>query len=200
MGLDLAQLKVAPGLLPFYRSGLHYILKLSGPGTREESCDSSEIPQMDEFWLARLQRCDPPCRVVLTYWHLCLDVETGQDSEAASRATLFQKILQSLNWPEGEYAFWPLSRSSEKGIVPDRELFWAGIKALKPEYVLFFGARAAKALFPEHTPRYEKYEHEGILFFELPDPMDMLPDNRRAKNFVWNRLKSLPISDSSNAQ
>ena len=194
MGLDPAQLRLQPEWLPFYRSGLRYLL-LPGHDADKYQSESQNHNSGRETWLQRLRGLSPPYSVLLTYWDLALDgPEPTQDESESQRCELFRRMLSSLSWPGDAYVFWPHSYFSGREIVPDSSLFWEGIQVLRPSYVLLFGYRCGNVLFPQRKLNYEWFREEGINFLLLPDPSEMLPDNRTAKSFVWHKLRSLSIS------
>jgi len=193
MGLDPAQLKLNPQLLVFYRSGLRYLYQPHGSPaqTRQERKKSASCSR--DAWLQWLQSLNPPYKAVLTYYQLCLDRGPDSGEESRKRRELFANMLSGLAWPETVHAFWPHSLCQDEDIVAHSGLFWQGIQVLKPEYVLVFGERAADTLFPDREAGTEELNLEGIRYLILPDPDEMLPDNRRMKNLVWQKLKALPL-------
>jgi uracil-DNA glycosylase len=193
MGLDPAQLKLDPLLLPFYRSGLRYLFQPGGEQASSRREGTSQSGRTRDRWLAYLQDLTPPYSAVITYWKLSLDQGADLGEESLKRRDLFARMLTGLAWPEGEYVFWPHSDCRERQIHADPPLFWHGIGALRPRYVLLFGERAASILLPGHEAGTSRVDLEGVTYVLLPDPDEMLPDNRRAKNLVWRELKSLPI-------
>lgn len=194
MGLDPAQLKIHPQWLPFYRSGLRYILRPGSGKADSPEQDSGSAPAREEL-LRRLEELSPPYSVLITYWSLCLDLTGSRMNEQGrQRRELFARMLSGLAWPEGEYVFWPLSLCPDLNVVADAELFRQGFRTIQPRYVLLFGEKAARTVFPHREPGSLGGESEGVTYLFLPDPEEMLPDNRRAKNRVWNELKSLPIA------
>jgi uracil-DNA glycosylase len=194
MGLDPLQLKLNPQLLAFYRSGLRYLYQPHGNGeqSQQEWTQANSNPR-DE-WLQWLQALNPPYKVVLTYQKLCFDRGADPGEASRQRRELFANMLFHLAWPEQDYAFWPHSLFREEDTVADSDLFWQGIQLLKPEYVLVFGEQAADTLFPDRVAGTEEIDLEGVRYMILPDPDEMLPDNRSAKKRVWNKLKTLPVA------
>ncbi len=198
MGLDPTQLRLAPQWLPFYRSGLRYILRSESPspGSPPEDEEPSRSSRTREDWLRWLERLSPPYTVLLSYWTLSLDRRDGAQQASRQRLDLFSRMLTGLAWPDTEYAFWPVSDCPGGELVADTDLFLRGIRVLRPRYVVLFGARAAGAVFPDLAPDTSRLDREGVTYVFLPDPDDMLPDNRRAKNIVWHSLKSLPVASA----
>jgi hypothetical protein len=198
MGLDPVQLKLHPRWLPFYRSGLRYLLK---PGSGESGAPSEQGggPRSSrEAFLPRLERLSPPYSVLITYWDLCLDLlGLDRSEQGGQRRELFTRMLTGLDWPEQEYLFWPHSVCPDGEVVSDAELFWRGFWTAQPRYVLLFGERAARTVVSSRGPGSNRVELEGATCLVLPDPEEMLPDNRTAKNLVWRELKSLPVVSPS---
>ena len=194
MGLDPAQLKIDPQWLPFYRSGLRYILRSGRERTGSCRASASASNGIRETWLSWLEQLSSPRSVVLTYWKLCQDRAERQDEQSRQRRDLFARMLAGLGWPRSEYAFWPVSDCPEGDIHADTDLFRQGIRSLRPRYVIVFGAEASRAVFPHLDPYSRRTESEGISYLFLPDPDEMLPDNREAKNLVWRELKALPLA------
>lgn len=193
MGLDPAQLKLNPQLLAFYRSGLRYLFHPSDPSEQPSQERTETTSSARDAWLQWLQALTSPCKVILTYYQLCLDLCAHPAEESHQRRDLFAKMLSGLKWPEAAYAFWPHSLCQDEDIVADSDLFWQGIHVLKPEYVLVFGERAADTLFPDREGGTEELNLKGIRYLFLSGPDEMLPDNRVAKNHVWQKLKPLPV-------
>ena len=195
MGLDPAQLKLNPQWLPFYRSGLRYILRPESSGA-DASLEQGggSCPSRDGL-LRRLDGLSPPYTALITYWNLCFDLAGAQRTEqSAQREELFGRMLSSLAWPGDEYVFWPNSICPDQEVLADAGLFWHGMRTVQPRYVLIFGREAATTVFPDFEPDSRRMEIDGVTFVFLPDPEEMLPDNRKAKNLVWHELKSLPIA------
>mgnify|MGYP000506424680 CR=1 FL=1 len=193
MGLDPAQLRIHPEWLPFYRSGLRYLL-LPGRYGKKDQPDPLHHNPGRETWLQHLKGLSPPYSVLITYRDLPLDGPEPTLKESGSqRCDLFRRMLSSLSWPSTSYVFWPHTYLSGREIFPGSSLFWEGIQILRPCYVLLFGYRCGSLLFPQRELHYEWFQEEGLHFLLLPDPSEMLPDNRSAKSFVWQKLRSLSI-------
>lgn len=194
MGLDPAQLKIDPQWLPFYRSGLRYLLR---PERARAPCSSepSDAPaEHRKGMLGRLERLSPPYSVLMTYWELCLDLSGAcPDEKCSQRRQLFSRMISGLGWTDAEYVFWPLSHCPGSEPVADAELFWQGLRSLRPRFVLLFGERATDTVLPRQDPRTSRVEMDGVTYLSLPGPEEMLPDNRQAKNRVWRELRSLPL-------
>jgi len=135
--------------------------------------------------LARVPR-KVPC--LWTYWELGLDLGSGHSIE---RRRLFSDIVQALGWPSGSLVFWPMSQADERGLTLRDDCFWEGVRLVQPHSIVCFGEQAFQALFPDRPCRYGWFDLKECSCLFIPGPADMLPDNRQAKQIVWQALREL---------
>jgi len=130
---------------------------------------------------------------VWTYARLADDLTTATCSQ--QRRQLFKKILQALNWPRGSVFFWPFGIYAGTTFVPRPDVFWPGVSGLAPKYLLCFGQQAVDALCPQRPVNASAFTQDTLQVFVLPDPDQMLPDNRELKRSVWRTLTSIAEHD-----
>lgn len=128
-----------------------------------------------------------PAYSVWTYLNLPEDIKKGFTTP---RGELLSNIVKNLGWNKQACTLWPVSDIKDRETVPDRDLFYRGLRQIKPAYIFIFGCPAFKIVTEEKLDyRYgEQYlgNHQLII---LPDLNSLLPDNRILKTLVWNMLK-----------
>ena len=194
MGLDLKGVDLPLGLNVWYALGLSHVLgsgSVPYPSGSFETSNLSRTSGFPEPWSRILQQYHPPCATVWTYWQLPCDLATKHPSP---RKQLFRNIRTSLGWPETEVVFWPVSAEGPQRLQARTDLFWQGMAHFQPRYVILFGWRVFRELFPRmEGSKYGLFKHSQITYIFLPGPEDMLPDQKQAKNFVWTTLKAITL-------
>lgn len=198
MGLDLAALDLSPQQRLWHQAGLRYVI--SDPGLRTTGCsepksEGAEEAQtaLPEPWQALWDRLRPPCPTVWTYVRLADDLQ--DETSSPERRHLFRNILKALKWPKGSVSFWPCAAQGQRSLEPRPELFWQGMDMLAPRYLFCFGQQALDVICPEHPENVSSFLVGRITVIVLPDPDQMLPDNRALKSRVWNTLTALAQRD-----
>lgn len=194
MGLDLKELELSQDLIRWYAFGLHYLLQDStkqGLSRSEHSKGfaSATEPDFPEPWRQIVKQQQHPCATIWTYWQLPIDCGPKSSEE---RKTLFRNIIHALGWNPEDYVLWPMSRETQGSLEAKTDCFWRGLPFFRPQYVLCFGRQTFGALFPQKTGTgFGLFNLDQITYIYLPGPEDMLPDQKQAKNLVWNLLKNL---------
>ncbi|CAM2061738.1 hypothetical protein DSUL_90048 [Desulfovibrionales bacterium] len=104
--------------------------------------ESQALRFLPNLWKSYLTKLQQPSRTVWTYWHLGDDV-FGRPH--AGRRALAQRFIQSLGWPKGSIAWWPVSEPQVNLLVASPAYFWQGIRFLAPMALVFFGDKALQA-------------------------------------------------------
>ena len=201
MGLDLAALDLSPQQRLWHQAGLRYILPDHTAHSRNTT--SSILPEtraakgpaegLPEPWKTLWTKAHSPCPTVWTYARLADDLTTATCSQ--QRRQLFKKILQALNWPKGSVFFWPFGTHAGTSLQPRPDIFWPGVAELAPKYLFCFGQQAVDVLCPQRPVNATAFTQGSIQVIVLPDPDQMLPDNRELKRSVWRTLTSVAEHD-----
>ncbi|MFP4212546.1 MAG: hypothetical protein ACLFRL_00395 [Desulfohalobiaceae bacterium] len=129
-----------------------------------------------------------PCPLLWTYQELGPDLLSPGQTQ---RQELFAKICRHMEVPADCIVFWPLSEHARQGTKARLDIFWQGVRLIKPRYLLVFGQQAMHVLYPDLAGQYGLYTQPRPNVLYLPGPQDMLPDNRQAKAFVWKMLQQI---------
>jgi hypothetical protein len=154
-----------------------------------EQARDARTESLPEPWRSLSATVEPPHPHLWTYWDLARDLDAEAESD---RSRLFRRILHSLQWPEKSVIFWPPSCFEQGELVLRADIFWQGVEWIQPRYIVCFGREAFRGLFPDRADKYGSFQADALTVVHLPGPGDMLPDNRKAKQLVWQFLKSLP--------
>jgi len=127
-----------------------------------------------------------PAYCVWSYFNLPEDIQKGFTNP---RGDLITNIINNLQWNKMNYTFWPLSSLKRNHAVPDSDLFFSGLKLIKPVYAFIFGSKAFHVLLGDRKYSYGQHSLDGLQIISLPDFDSLLPDNRLLKYLVWNVLK-----------
>lgn len=200
MGLDLAALNLTPGQRLWHQAGLRYLFSdrhSDSPDSAGQSplspMASGEAGVFPEPWHSLWPRISKPCPTVWTYGALTDDLN-DQDC-SPQRRQLFKNILKSLGWPRGSVAFWPFAIRSGSQLQPFPDVFWQGLAEMAPRYLLCFGEAALEALCPQRPETGARFMLGQTTVIPLPEPDQLLPDNRDLKRVVWNTLSSIALKD-----
>ncbi|SDN86050.1 hypothetical protein SAMN04488516_10953 [Desulfonauticus submarinus] len=110
------------------------------------------------------------------------------DTRVNPRKELILKILKALSWGKQRISFWPLFRFKGREYIKDEALFNEGLKEIQPVYIFCFGQKCFNELLPEKKFSYTSFQYQDKMLITLPDFNDLLPDNKKLKNLVWNTL------------
>lgn len=128
-----------------------------------------------------------PAYSVWTYLNLPEDIKEGFTTP---RGELLSNIVKNLGWNKQACTLWPVSDINDREPVPDRDLFYRGLRQIKPAYIFIFGFPAFKIVTEGKLDyRYGQQYLENHQLIVLPDLNALLPDNRILKNLAWNMLK-----------
>ncbi len=152
----------------------------SGPES-DSSPDMDTVHDIPPF-LLKYRR---PAYSVWSYYNLPEDISRGFTNP---RGDLITSILKHLQWSKRAYTFWPLSNLEENATVPDIDLFFKGIRLIKPVYIFIFGSKAFHALLEDREFSYGPHICNDQQIIALPDFDSLLPNNRLLKDLVWNIL------------
>jgi len=136
----------------------------------------------------------PPFRYVFTYHNLINDIHLFE-KKSNERIRLFMSMIKAVGWDSG-FVFIPCTKFKENKILDYSDFFWKKVFELKVSHpishILIFGKEARRILLPNaKISGFGLFKHNNIYVMILPSPEEMLPDNRVAKNIVWNFLKQL---------
>jgi hypothetical protein len=188
----------------WHDSGLRFLLREqeTQPSPRPETIPLQNTPPTDkplveakaesdwtEPWSTQIRRIQRLRPSVWTYFELGCDLCGRPDP---LRRTLWASIIDGLGGPKGSVFFWPLSHLHGETLMPRPDLFWKGIPQINPSRIVIFGEQALRELLPDVQPTFGMIRTLDRPCLYLPGPGDMLPDNRQAKQIVWEFLKSLP--------
>jgi len=198
MGLDLAALNMTPDQRLWHGAGLRYLLSDRLSGSLDEhgevhppAMDKGKAEAFPEPWHSLWPRLSKPCPTVWTYGAMTDDL--NDQSCSPQRRQLFKNILQALGWPQGSVAFWPIAVRSGSELQPCPDIFRRGLAELAPRYLFCFGQTALDALCPQRTKTGARFMLARTTVIPLPEPDQMLPDNRDLKRAVWNALNSVAL-------
>lgn len=190
MATDYRALDLPLQLRNWRKCGLRFIM---GREANQELESKDAGPQSSfqppEPWLSLWSKLAlQPCPLLWTYFELGPDLLSSGPNQ---RRDLFSKICQHLDIPGEWIVFWPLSEQYSQGIRPRVDIFWQGVNRIKPSYLVIFGQKAMRLLYPEQAGQYGFYLQSSPSVLYLPGPEEMLPDNRQTKSFVWQMLLKL---------
>jgi hypothetical protein len=176
-------------------AGLEFILTESACPSDRSAPEPPQVseqpaPSWPEPWRTQLRRMQRSKPVIWTYLELGCDLCGRPDPQ---RRELWSSIIEGLGWPKGSVVFWPCSTLLQEGLHPRPDLFWKGMPHLDPTLIVIFGEPAFNALLPQAQPAFGMIRTVDPPCLYLPGPGDMLPDNRRAKQVVWEYLKTIRI-------
>ncbi len=146
-----------------------------------------------------LSKQPSPVFSVWTYWEFSLDLTTAAHEERKELwANIYKAIVQPKHWGRNSIAFWSLSRNQSGELLPDTDLFQAGLRYLAPVYIFCFGRKAFSTLLPQTVYACGQFLYGRYALISLPGPEEMLPDNREIKASVWQTLQHYqPIGRTS---
>ncbi len=138
-----------------------------------------------ELWAGQFAHMPERPLVVWTYATLGRDLCATPDAERRER---LRALLQPLRLPKGSSAFLPCLLpdipagapvpASLDGLdfVPNRLVFWAALREIKPRLLVVFGLKALEAIWPGHALRfYQQASYMGTQLIILPD---LFPERR----------------------
>lgn len=155
------------------------------PPSRKTTPSEPVKAQKKELIPPELIKLCRPAYSVWSYYKFPMDLNMGFTNP---RRELISNIINSLKWNRQTYTFWPLSRIKDEKLNPDKELFFLGVKRIRPAYIFLFGVDAFKTIIAGSEYTYGSHEHKGQKIIVLPDLDSLMPDNRILKNMVWNML------------
>ncbi len=142
-------------------------------------------PAWPELWSRQFARMPEQPLVVWTYAALGRDLCATPDAERRER---LRALLQPLGLPKGSGAFLPCllpdipagapvpSNLDNADFVPNRPVFWAALREIKPRLLVVFGLKALEAIWPGHALRfYQQASYMGMQLIVLPD---LFPERR----------------------
>lgn len=167
---------------------------VSQPAQPQSGKPAKAEPEWPNPWDVYKTSLKIPCRTVWTYWDLGWDMGT-EPSEA--RRELLRNIMKPLydkaGWQKGSITFWPMAAVCSKGLAPDPNRFWKGVKLTGASHIIVFGRRAFQTLFPDREFKFETFRHHDYTVVVLPGPGNVLADRDGAKAVVWHTLRQLDI-------
>ncbi len=160
---------------------------LSGFYSLGQAREDGQIP--DDLF-AHLGKQPTPVFSVWTYWEFPQDLTTAALAQRKELwANIYKAIVQPGHWGKNSVAFWSLSRNQSGKLLPDTDLFQAGLRYLAPVYIFCFGRKAFSTLLPETDYACGQFLYGRYALVSLPGPEEMLPDNRDIKASVWQTLQ-----------
>ncbi len=173
MGLGFTEIEITQPLLSWKEFGLEYFinfkLELLWEKYSKRFLDSSEK------------------KILFSYWEL--DKDTFLKNP---RIELLNRIIQHLPYKD-QIFLWPLCVFLKDKMIPCEELFYKGISYTKAKILILFGEKIFKYLFPKMTLQYKEFTINNLKVLPLPSLDKMLPDNRKIKKFVWNKLINIKV-------
>ncbi len=203
MGSPALDLKLSEHLRPWRDAGLLHVLALPSleqepllagvkaghDEAKREELASFEWPSpWDVYWSKTCQGA----RVALTYYELGFDLSGSPD---ARRRQLFREIIKHLGWAKkGIVSFWPMAALNGTTLVPDPEMFWAGISKLGIKHVACFGNSAASIITPQAQMDQDLVLESGITVHFLESPTEFLEFLPHELHLATDKLRSIRTS------
>ncbi len=199
--MDLRDIRLSEPFRSWYLNGLQYFFRTrpdsqEGDWSRQVEPTNTVSPEkkFPSPWYELWACSSPPCLSVWTYWDLGDDCSKLPDQD---RQLLFDNILTALELTRQDVLFWPLISASKGESEPQEAIFWQGVELSGAKYVVCFGEKVFRGLFPKRSPNYTSFVYKGYEVILVPGPDEMLPDNRKAKQIAWHLLKKTIKKDHS---
>ncbi len=173
MGLGFTKIEITQPLLSWREFGLEYFIHF----------------KLDPLWEKYSKKFlnSSEKKILFSYWELGKDIFSKNP-----RIELLNRIIYHLPY-KNQVFLWPLCVVLKGKMVPCEELFYRGISHTKTKMLVLFGERIFKYLFPKMTLQYEEFTINNLKVLPLPSLDKMLPDNRKVKKIVWDKLIRIKV-------